>query len=240
MFVKIEVPMPSSGPEPSIYYVAPEGDITVAGVHGTRDDVAYPPGGKVLATRHDVPEPGMTSYTIGLVLDHMSTYAAGSYTTPEPDSLPMLTTTSASNVTRSSAVTGGYITDDGGTSVTVRGVCWSTSANPTTGDSKTENGEGTGAFSAGITGLAPDTQYYVRAYAVNSAGTGYGSQVTFTTQSASSVSLPAVTTTSASSVTKSSAVTGGDITDDGGASVTARGVCWSKSANPTTSDSKTT
>ncbi len=85
MFVKIEVTMPDSEPVPLIYYVAPDGSITIAGVDGTRDGVAYPPGGKVLATRYDVPEAGMTTYTIGLILDHMSTYAAGSYTESEPE-----------------------------------------------------------------------------------------------------------------------------------------------------------
>ncbi|MBI9089419.1 MAG: hypothetical protein JEZ12_09385 [Desulfobacterium sp.] len=88
MFVKIEVTMPDSEPVPTIYYVAPGGSITIAGVNGNRDGVAYPPGGTVLATRHDVPEPGMTTYTIGLVLDHMSTYVAGSYTEPEPEPEP--------------------------------------------------------------------------------------------------------------------------------------------------------
>ncbi|MCP4119994.1 MAG: hypothetical protein GY737_32275, partial [Desulfobacteraceae bacterium] len=86
LFVKIEAAMPDPEPAPSIYYVAPDGNITMAGVDCIRNGVAYPAGGKVLATRHDVPEPGTTTYTIGIFLDHMSTYAAGSYTDTDPDS----------------------------------------------------------------------------------------------------------------------------------------------------------
>lgn len=85
LFVKIEVPIPFADPEPLVYYVASDESMTLAGVHGTRDNVEYHPGGKILAVRHDVPAAGMTTYTIGLLLDHMSTYAAGSYSEPDPD-----------------------------------------------------------------------------------------------------------------------------------------------------------
>ncbi|MCP4115426.1 MAG: hypothetical protein GY737_08455, partial [Desulfobacteraceae bacterium] len=88
LFVKIEATVPDSEPVPSFYDVAPDGTLSMAGVDGTRNGVAYPAGGKVLATRHDVPEPGMTTYTIGILLDRMSTYAAGSYTDTEPDPNP--------------------------------------------------------------------------------------------------------------------------------------------------------
>ncbi len=119
--------------------------------------------------------------------------------------------------------------------MTARGVCWSTSESPTTADSKTTDGTGTGEFTSSITGLTAGTTYYVRAYATNAVGTSYGSQVSFTADSA-----PTVTTTAVSNITETAADSGGNVTDDGGDAVTARGVCWSTSENPTTADSKTT
>jgi hypothetical protein len=150
--------------------------------------------------------------------------------------LPSVTTTAASSITAFTASSGGNVTSDGGGTVTSRGVCWSTSANPTTADSKTSDGSGTGSFTSSIAGLNPVTTYYVRAYATNSTGTSYGNQVSFTTLA----TVPSLTTTAASSIASTTATSGGDITSDGGASVTVRGVCWSTSANPTTANSKTT
>jgi uncharacterized protein (TIGR02145 family) len=96
--------------------------------------------------------------------------------------LPVLTTNSVSDVTSTTATSGGNITSDGGSGVTARGVVWNTSTNPTISlPTKTSNGSGIGTFNAGITGLTPNITYYVRAYATNSAGTGYGNEVTFTT-----------------------------------------------------------
>ena len=65
--------------------------------------------------------------------------------------------------------------------VTARGVCWSTSQNPTISNSHTTDGNGTGSFTSSLTNLTPNTTYYVRAYATNNAGTGYGEQKSFTT-----------------------------------------------------------
>jgi len=92
---------------------------------------------------------------------------------------PTVATLAVSNETPTGAMSGGNVTDDGGASVTQRGVCWSTSSSPTTNDSKTSNGSGTGSFSSSLTGLTPGQAYYVRAYAVNSNGVGYGSDVGF-------------------------------------------------------------
>ncbi len=80
-----------------------------------------------------------------------------------------------------SAICGGNITNDGGTSITARGVCWSASPNPTTTNSKTTDGTGTGTFTSTITGLSTVTTYYARAYATNSTGTTYGNEITFKT-----------------------------------------------------------
>jgi len=95
--------------------------------------------------------------------------------------LPVITTTVVDNITPNSATSGGNITSDGGAPVTARGVCWSTNQNPTIADNTTNDGSGTGSFTSGITGLSPGQTYYVRAYATNSAGTGYGDEKSFTT-----------------------------------------------------------
>ena len=95
---------------------------------------------------------------------------------------PMLSsTTPASAITSGSAVSGGNISNDGGVTVTARGVCWSTSVNPTTTDTKTNDGTGVGIFTSNLTGLLPNTFYHVRAYAINSVATSYGPQVAFKT-----------------------------------------------------------
>ncbi|MCX6580187.1 MAG: Ig-like domain-containing protein [Candidatus Aminicenantes bacterium] len=96
--------------------------------------------------------------------------------------IPTVTTNTVSSITSNSAVCGGNVTSDGGTPVTARGVCWSITPDPTIiNNSKTTNGSGTGTFTGNITGLNPSTKYYVRAYATNSIGTAYGSNVDFTT-----------------------------------------------------------
>lgn len=145
------------------------------------------------------------------------------------------TTSSASSITQSTATLGGNITAQGSSAVTARGVCYSTSANPTIADSHTSDGTGIGTFTSNLTGLASGTTYYVRSYATSTEGTSYGSQVTFTT-----TAKPTLNTTTIGSITQTTATSGGNITDAGGLTITARGVCWSTSANPTISNSHTT
>lgn len=95
---------------------------------------------------------------------------------------PVLTTANITNITPIGASSGGNITSDGGTSITARGVVWSTSQNPTIAlTTKTIDGVGFGTFASTISGLTPNTTYYARAYATNSAGTSYGNEITFTT-----------------------------------------------------------
>lgn len=90
-----------------------------------------------------------------------------------------ITTNNTANVTSTTALSGGVISSDGGATVTVRGVCWSLFTTPTTADSHTSDGSGTGGFASNITGLMPGQVYYVRAYATNSQGTSYGNQQSF-------------------------------------------------------------
>ncbi len=94
---------------------------------------------------------------------------------------PVLTTTAISAITGTTAMSGGTISNDGGEAVTARGVCWSTTPNPTVSNSKTTDGTGIGTFSSAITGLNTNTTYYIRAYATNSAGTSYGNQLSLAT-----------------------------------------------------------
>ncbi len=149
---------------------------------------------------------------------------------------PVLTTAPVTSPTRTTGVSGGNITSNGGAAVTARGVCWSTASGPVATGLHTSDGSGNGSFTSSITGLNPNTLYYVRAYATNTTGTAYGNEVTFTT---SPVQAPALTTTPVNSVTLTSAASGGDITSDNGGPITARGVCWNTTGNPTISGSKT-
>gem|GEM_PF-1565146 len=149
---------------------------------------------------------------------------------------PSLTTLPVTNITHTGAASGGNITDDGGHAITERGVCWASSANPSTSDNRTSDGSGSGSYSSAIAGLTPGAAYHVRAYATNSAGTSYGQDISF-----SAIADPAtVTTSTVSGITGISAVSGGNITSDGGGSITVRGVCWAETAQPTTAGSRTT
>ena len=101
---------------------------------------------------------------------------------PTPITVATLTTATVNTIAQTTAQSGGNITADGGSAITARGVIWSTTASPTIADSKTIDGTGKGNFSSSITGLAPYTTYYARAYATNSIGTAYGNEVSFTTE----------------------------------------------------------
>lgn len=96
--------------------------------------------------------------------------------------MPVVTTSNLTNISSTTATGGGNVTSDGGFTVTARGVCWSTTQNPTINNSHTSSGSGTGSFVSTLTGLSANTTYYVRAYATNSMGTSYGAQMSFTTQ----------------------------------------------------------
>jgi uncharacterized protein (TIGR02145 family) len=153
-------------------------------------------------------------------------------TSPVP---PVVSTAVVSNIGALTAMCGGNVSATGGLAVTQYGVCWSTSPNPSTADNITFDGIGTGNFSSSLLGLQPSTTYYVRAYAVNGAGTAYGNQVQFTTTNG----IPQVSTTAVSAITAATVVTGGIISTDGGDPITTRGVCWSTSPNPTTANNST-
>jgi len=154
-------------------------------------------------------------------------------------SVPVISTLAVHSVTTTSAISGGNITDDGGASVTARGICWSTSANPDVTGNHTTDGNGIGTFSSNMTGLSSNTVYYVRAYAMNSEGIAYGNEISF--NSIAIIGLPMVVTDlQLTGITPSSAISGGTISSDGGSSVTVRGVCWSTTINPVVTGNHTT
>ncbi len=148
---------------------------------------------------------------------------------------PTVTTKTITAITCQSATSGGNVTSDGGDSITARGVCWGTSTNPIRSGSHTVNNSDTGSFTSSITSLTPNTLYHVRAYATNAGGTSYGGDSTFTTL----IGMSIVTTKTITSINSTTASGGGHVTSDCGDSITARGVCWSVIANPTTEYSRT-
>ncbi|MCJ7449862.1 MAG: T9SS type A sorting domain-containing protein [Bacteroidales bacterium] len=148
---------------------------------------------------------------------------------------PMVITSPVTSITTSSAVIGG-ITSYGGSAVTDRGVYFGRYQNPVTNGIKLTQGTGEGSFSGSILGLIPNTTYYVRAYAINSLGTSYGEELSFKTNP---LTIPVLNTTTVYSITQVKAISGGSISYDGGTAVTARGVCWSISENPTIADNHT-
>ncbi len=146
--------------------------------------------------------------------------------------VPTLTTVTVTEITGNSAKSGGTVTVAGGADVTARGVCWGLVDPPTIADSKTADGEDVGAFTSSLTGLLGNKTYFVRAYATNSAGTGYGPTVSFKTE----IDFPTVTTAAVTEITKISAVSGGNATYDGGGTITAKGLCWSTDPDPDIND----
>jgi hypothetical protein len=154
------------------------------------------------------------------------------FTTPDKPSVTATAVPSA--VTTTTAASGGTVANNGGASITARGVVWSTATIPDLPDdptmySRTTDNTGSGTYTSSITGLDPGTTYFVRAYATNNAGTGFAPEQPFKTDAF----MPAVTTSDVTEVTTTTAKTGGTITNDGGATVTAKGVCWNTAGTPT-------
>jgi hypothetical protein len=107
--------------------------------------------------------------------------------------IPTLKTTSISGISTTTAISGGNIIYNGCPAITIRGVCWSTTGNPTTSDSKTSDGVASGSYVSNVIGLTAATTYHIRAYATNSAGTAYGNDVSFSTGQVPTISSFGVT-----------------------------------------------
>jgi len=153
----------------------------------------------------------------------------------EPE-LPTVSTSIPSEITQTTATAGGQIIYDGGSLILGKGVCWGIYQSPGFTDKFTADGEGTGIFSTNISGLTPNTIYYIRAYATNSFGTSFGKEISFIT---APVIKGTVLTIQPSSITRTTAISGGNISLDGGGEITQRGVCWSVCPNPEITDSLT-
>jgi hypothetical protein len=160
----------------------------------------------------------------------------GVYEAPST-TLASVLTTAITGISQTAATSGGNVTSIGGSAVTARGVCWSTTASPVVTGSHTSDGSGVGSFVSNIAGLTAGTLYHVRAYATNTAGTAYGSELTFTTLTV--IVPPTETSTPVTAITETTATSGGNVTSDNGAAVTARGVCWSTSTSPVITGSHT-
>jgi uncharacterized protein (TIGR02145 family) len=161
------------------------------------------------------------------------------YSTGGAPGTAQVATLPATAVGSTTAVCAGTITSDGGSSVTARGICYGTVPLPDLSGPFISVGAGIGTFQGQITGLQPNTLYYARAYATNGQGTAYGNAVAFVTTGNTGGTLPTVVSTQPTGVNSHSASAGGQVTDDGGNSVVARGVVWGTAPNPTLANSFT-
>ena len=148
--------------------------------------------------------------------------------------LPELLTNKVTNLTATTAESGGVITSNGRSEITGYGVCWDTVSNPTTNSHKQRDTIAKEEFVIIIRDLLPNKTYFLRSFAVNEVGTGYGDQVSFTTPP----SVPVLKTSPITEITVNSARSGGIIYSDGGSPVISLGVCWDTASNPTTSSNK--
>ena len=156
--------------------------------------------------------------------------------TEEAIVVPTVSTTSITNISYNSAQTGGSISSDGGAQIMEKGVVYSTSSNPVVNGVNcysTQDGSGQSSFSSVLINLVPNTTYYVRAWAKNQSGYGYGNQVSFVTLSPALASL---TTDVVTFISSDSGISGGNITSDGGSAISARGICYALTSNPTLAD----
>lgn len=151
--------------------------------------------------------------------------------------LPVVSTLSVANIGATTAICGGNIVKDGGEAIAGKGVVWGKVHNPTLifCDGFTNDGKESGTYESHLTGLLRNTAYFVRAYATNSAGSEYGNEIWFTTLAEPSIVVMA----NPVNITSNSAICGGNVTDDGGAIIVERGICWSLEENPTTYNSHT-
>lgn len=121
--------------------------------------------------------------------------------------VPVVITNDVTSVTTNSAVSGGQVTGDGGAKIIEQGICWNTKPDPDTRNNKTTE-SGSASFSSNINDLSPNTQYYVRAYASNEAGTAYGQNVTFKTEG----DMPVSSSMDATNIDTKSATLNGYVT----------------------------
>ena len=157
-------------------------------------------------------------------------YLTVTWTTPSA-----VTTGLASSIEGTTATLAGNVTDIGGGTVSSRGACWSTSANPTTSNSKATSAGTTGAYTVSATSLTKNTLYHYRAYVITENSTQYGADATFTTDVEATI-----ISVSVDRITSITARGNGNVTSDGNGTVTERGFCWNTTGTPVTTDNKVT
>ena len=182
-------------------------------------------------------EANTTYYVRAYATNRVGTAYGEQLTLSSKTGLPQVTTDEVSNISATTATCGGEVAANSGYAITARGICWSDkTATPTINNDHTEEVATTGHFTSMMIGLERNTTYYVRAYAVNEKGTNYGETKTFTTLNG----MPVVTTAEVTNVKATTATCGGNVTNNGGYAITARGVCWSHSSStPTIEDNHT-
>ena len=177
---------------------------------------------------------GVTYYARAYAINSVGIAYSSEISFTTPARYPNVTTRAdVTDITGNTAIVGGSVITDNGATVTERGVCWSTSPKPTIDDNKKVEGKGLGDYSVQLSSLAGSTTYYARAYAVNSLGTSYGEDVSFTT----TISTPTIYTADVYMAGNALFIEG-NVKYDGGAMVTEKGVCWSTSPDPTIADNK--
>ena len=153
--------------------------------------------------------------------------------------LGSVTTSTMTYVGVNSAIGGGNVTSDGNGSILARGICWSTTNPPYIIDNHTDEGTEVGSFISTASNLSSNTTYYVRAYVTNSIGTAYGAVVSFTTNSSGTIELPTVTTGNVTDILPYTATFHGNVLDNGGTALQARGFVYGPAHNPTLEDNFT-
>jgi GEVED domain/Secretion system C-terminal sorting domain len=176
----------------------------------------------------------LTGLAIG-TLYHIRAYATNATGTSYGADLTFTTLAQTQATVTTTATSGGNVTSIGGSPVTAKGICYATTANPTLANTVISGGSGLGSFVSNLSGLNPNTTYYVRAYATNTAGTTYGTQISFLT---ATPTPPSVTTTAASAISFFTATAGGNVFGAGSSPVTDHGVCYSTSPSPTIAGTK--
>ncbi len=169
-------------------------------------------------------------------LEGIRTYGDRGEFTTLPAQFPEVETGTVSEITSTSAKCGYSILSDGGSPVSMRGLCWGREPLPSleNAENHTEDGDSIGNYTGTMTGLTPEADYFVRAYATNGEGTAYGDQKTFGTPP--NPMQPEVETNSPQELTEHSVVLGGSILQEGYAEITAKGIYWGLAPNPTEND----
>mgnify|MGYP001400055287 CR=1 FL=1 len=154
-------------------------------------------------------------------------------TSCKKEDLPTVKTGDVASVTRTCASVEGEIISMGDSEVTEKGICWSTSEKPLITDNIKVDDSESNSFTIDLTDLEPGTEYFVRAYATNTYGTGYGSIKSFSTEAAA---IPEVIASRVSGIDEIPVSVNGSINSDGASIITDRGFCWDTAVNPDLSD----